>query len=126
MMKRSWRLSQIYNIVPAYRGNDDLIQVILLLCAVAASGQFFQPFFPFFPYFPFRYNFGLPGFEEYAASLGGAKVGLYGRSSGFGGPFLPPFGPFGRLGGSEVTGASLAGAKVGIYGKENSQRSVYG
>ncbi|GBM82159.1 hypothetical protein AVEN_5524-1 [Araneus ventricosus] len=44
--------------------------------------------------------------DEYAASLGGAPVGLYSKRKGF----------FGDS--SEVSGVSLGGAKVGLYGRE--------
>lgn len=52
----------------------------------------------------------------YAASLGGASVGLYGKSHpfGYGFPGFPGF--FG--GSSDVNAASLGGAPVGLYEKQ--------
>ncbi|KAF8794883.1 hypothetical protein HNY73_002799 [Argiope bruennichi] len=59
--------------------------------------------------------------EEHAASLGGAEVGLYRRSSdGFLPIYYPgyfPFiYPFNRR--SEINSASLGGARVGFYGRD--------
>ncbi|GBN84850.1 hypothetical protein AVEN_140083-1 [Araneus ventricosus] len=59
--------------------------------------------------------------EERAASLGGAPVGLYRRTSdrylpGFYPGFYPYFYPY--YGRSEVSSASLGGAKVGLYERD--------
>ncbi|KAF8786104.1 hypothetical protein HNY73_007867 [Argiope bruennichi] len=59
-----------------------------------------------FPWWMLPYYSGIE--DEYAASLGGAPVGLYSRRKG--GGF------FGER--SEISGVSLGGAKVGLYGRE--------
>ena len=101
------------------------LQICFCLFAVAAvSAQFFpaRVGFPLVP-FPFGFPYGFPVAEDvYAASLGGARVGLYGKNRPFGNggfPGFPGFSGFPGFGStSDVTGASLGGAKVGLYGKE--------
>ncbi|GFS61674.1 hypothetical protein NPIL_4561 [Nephila pilipes] len=57
------------------------------------------------------------GDDEYAASLGGADVGVYRRSQ------ISRHGLFGGYRDTEVSGLSLGGAKVGMYSRE---RPFYG
>lgn len=100
------------------------MQICLCIFAVVANAQYFPQlgFYPA-PFFPLPFLPQIrPLHEEYAASLGGAKVGLYGKNNfgpygpGFGYGFPGPYGGGAR--GSDVTGASLGGAKVGVYGKD--------
>ncbi|CAL1288264.1 unnamed protein product [Larinioides sclopetarius] len=81
------------------------IVVLFFAVLAVAAAQRRKVLYPRFQVLP-QY-----GDEEYAASLGGAPVGLYRRDEGRGG--------FGRFaGGSDVSGVSLGGAKVGLYGRE--------
>ncbi|XP_035217926.1 uncharacterized protein LOC118191232 [Stegodyphus dumicola] len=99
--------------------------IILLLVVVAVTGQKGKPLGkgygrPPVRFVPAAFPRGSVSRDVYAASLGGAPVGLYGKSSGLGRGFGTGFGN------SDVSGAALGGAKVGLYGKERPGQKVIG
>ena len=62
--------------------------------------------------YPYGY---FPAEDVYAASLGGANVGLYGKNFGPYGLGFPGF----SGGSSDLTAASLGDSPVGLYEKES-------
>ncbi|CAL1299438.1 unnamed protein product [Larinioides sclopetarius] len=80
----------------------EVMKSLVFLCflLVVTSAQF-RPWF--LPWWILPYYAAIE--DEYAASLGGAPIGLYSKRKGV----------FGDS--SEVSGVSLGGAKVGLYGR---------
>lgn len=92
------------------------MQLCFLAVIAVVHGYGGFGFFPIPLAFPYGFPVSYPAEDVYAASLGGASVGLYGKSHPFGSLFPGFPGYFG--GSSDVNAASLGGAPVGLYEKE--------